>query len=326
MKRRAFGISSGAALAFPGLVWPLVGKAQPAGHVHRVGVLRPTLPDDPSRLFEALSAVGYQQGRNLDLVHRYADGAFSQLPTLARELVRWRPEVIVAVGAAATLAVQGATSTIPIVMFGNFDPVALGVVPSLARPGGNTTGLLISSEGTFAAKKLELLREAVPQGRRIAMLVPDDPGILRQVQEVQNVASSLGVELMVTEVKGGQYEAAFTTITAARPAALLVAAHTFFVTDRKKIIELAAQNRLPAMYEWSDQVREGGLMSYGASLHDLYQRIAAYVDRILKGARPGDLPVELPDRLELAINLKTAREIGLQLPQSLLSRASELIE
>jgi putative tryptophan/tyrosine transport system substrate-binding protein len=321
LRRREFITTLGGAMA-----WPLVGRSQPTGRVYRVGVLRATAPEDQIRLIPALREAGYVQGRNLELDLKYASGDLSLLPALARELVQSRSDVILAVGSPATRAARDATDTIPIVMFGNFDPVALRFVASLARPGGNVTGVLISSEGTHAAKKLELLKEAVPQSRRIAMLVPDDPSIGRQVQEVRDAAASLGIELVVVEVQGNQYAKAFETMVASRPDALFVAAHNYFVIDRKPIIELAAKHRLPAIYEWADQVRDGGLMAYGTSLYGLNQRLATYIDRIFDGAKPGDLPVELPTKLELAINLATARAIGLTIPGPLLSRADELIE
>jgi putative ABC transport system substrate-binding protein len=304
------------------------GAAQPPGRVVRVGVLRPTRPADlvANGLPRALLELGYVEGQNLNLETRYAEGRLDRLPALARELVAQRVDVIVAVGAAAVRAAKAATTTVPIVLFGNFDPVATGLVADLARPGGNVTGVLIAPNGTLAAKKLELLREAVPRATRIGLLAPDDPNFRLQGQEVRQAAVALGIDLVVVEVRGGDYERAFATLAAARPAALFVGAHTAFAADRLRVIELAARYRLPAIYEWPEQVEDGGLMSYGGSLSAAYRRVAAYVDRIVKGAVPGDLPIEQPTKLELAINLRTARALGLALPPALLLRADRVFE
>jgi putative ABC transport system substrate-binding protein len=239
-----------------------------------------------------------------------------------------RVELIYAIGTAAIQAAKAATTTIPIVFLSNFDPVAAGLVQSLARPGGNVTGILIAPEGSLAGKKLELLREAVPRATRIALLVPDDPfaGMQQQMQEVRKAASSVGVELLIIVVHGGDYDGAFAILAAERPQALIVGAHSFFVRDQKKIIELAAKHRLPAIYEWPQQVQNGGLMSYGASQVEVYKEVAVYIDRALKGASPADLPIWQPEKLRFVLNLKTAKALGLTVPQSLLLRADELIQ
>jgi putative ABC transport system substrate-binding protein len=186
---------------------------------------------------------------------------------------------------------------------------------------------MISSEGTLAGKKLELLREAVPGLQRIGVLIPEDSAASTQMEEIRRAAAALGVEVLFVEVRGGSYEPAFAEFTQGRAGAVLVAAHTFFVRDRRAIIDAARKARLPAIYEWPDQVRDGGLMSYGPpSLDAMWRRIAEYVDRILKGAQAGDLPIELPFRLELAINLQSARAIGFTVPPVLLARATEIID
>jgi putative ABC transport system substrate-binding protein len=321
VKRRAFNASFAVAS-----VWPQGGGAQTGERIYRVAVLRPTARDDPTWIVSALRREGYVVGSNLVLEHRYAAGELSRLPQLMQELVNTKPDVLLAVGLPAIRAAIDARSTIPLIMFGNLDPVALGLVPNLARPSGNMTGVLITSQGTLAHKKLELLKEAVPQTRRIAMLIPDDPSIGMQVKEVQEAATLLGVDVVTTSVQGDGYEEAFSKIVAGRPDALFLAAHTYFVRDRKVIIDLAARYRLPAMYEWPDQVREGGLMAYGANLSEIFQQIANYIDKILKGARAGDLPVVMPAKFYLALNLRTARAIGLSFPPFLLARADELIE
>lgn len=328
MDRRAF-----LALLAAGATLPCAVAAQPAGRVYRLGILAPTAAPPPSEqnvavilIPKALRAMGYAPGRDLVVDVRYAEGRFDRLSELARDLVRRRMDVIVAIGASAARAVRAATSTIPIVLYGNIDPVAAGLVKSLAKPEGNITGVLIAPAGTLAAKKLEILKEAVPGATRIAVLVPADPGIKLQVQETRQAAATLGVKLTVTEVQGGEYERAFAALAAERPEALFVGAHTFFVRDRKRIIALAAKYRLPAMYEWPMHVEDGGLMSYGSSLVGTTRRAAEHVDRLFKGARPGDLPIEQPAEFQLVINLKTARGLGLSLPPSLVARADRVIE
>jgi putative ABC transport system substrate-binding protein len=328
MHRRAF-----LSLLAAGATVPRATAAQPAGRVYRLGILAPTAAPSSSEqniavilIPNALREMGYAPGRDLVVDARYADGRLDRLPDLARELVRGRPDVIVAISAASARAVKAATTMIPIVLYGNLDPVAAGLVKSLAKPEGNVTGVLIAPAGTLAAKKLELLKEAVPGAARIALLAPADPGIKLQVQETRQAAAALGITLAVTEVLAGDYERAFAALAAERPEALFVGAHTFFVRDRKRIIALAAKHRLPAMYEWPEQVEEGGLMSYGSSLPGTTRRVAAYVDRLFKGARPADLPFEQPAEFQLVINLRTARALGLTVPPALVARADRVIE
>ena len=301
-------------------------EAQTPGRVYRLGILRSTAPEKRAGIPAALSDLGWIEGKNLMVEQRFADGKLDRLPAMARELVDRRMDVIVAVGLAAGHAAKAATSTVPLVMWGNADPVAAGFVTSMARPGSNITGILIASEGTLASKKLELLREAAPRASRVALLLPEDPSVRLQEQELQKAAAALGVKLVVVTVRGRDYDRAFATMVAERSGALFVAASSYFVTDRKRIIALAEKHRLPAMYEWTSQVEEGGLMAYGSDEAALIRRIAAYIDLIFKGARPGDLPFEQPTRFELVINLKTARAIGLTVPPALLARADRLIE
>lgn len=312
---------------------PAAARAQTSGRVRRLGILAPT-PAPPRgerrtavvMLPAALAELGYVEGQTLIVAARYAGGKTDRLPALARELVQLRADAIVAIGSAAIRAVRAATTTIPIVFLGNFDPVAVGLVASLSKPGGNVTGVLIAPEGTLAAKKLELLAEAVPRASRIAMLVPADPAVRLQVQEVRKAAAALDVKLAIVEARDGDYAAAFTALAAERPGALFVAAHTYFMRDRKPIIELAAKHRLPAIYEWPEQVEDGGLMSYGASLSETIRRVAVYVDRVFKGAVAADLPIEQPTSFQLVINLKTARALELVLTPSLVARADRVIE
>ena len=321
--------------------WPLVGlapwaatlNAQSQDTMVRVGVLRPSAPplspDDLQRtgLPRALAERGLIEGRNLQLETRWAGGDAARLPELARELQQARVQVIVAVSAPAVRAALQAAPALPVVMFGNFDPVALGVVASLARPGGNVTGVLIAPDGTLAGKRLELLKEAVPQARRVALLLPPaDPTLQLQVQETRKAAAALQMELHEVELRDSDYAGAFRAMAARRPQALVVGAHTLFVRDRAQVIALAAQHRLPAIYEWREQALDGGLMAYSTSLYGLYQRLAWYVQRIVEGAKPAELPVERPSTFQLTLNLPTAKALGLTIPQSLLLRADEVIQ
>jgi len=284
---------------------PLRVTGQTVERVYRLGILHAgsLVPADPVLLGnwipELLRELGYVERQNLIVERKYAEGNFNRLPGLARELVELRVDVILAVGTSPTQAARDATATTPIVVLSNVDPVAVGLVGSLAQPGGNITGVLIAPEGTLAGKKLELLKEAVPRATRIALLVPDDPGIglQQQVQEIRKAASLLAVELPVVVVRGGDSDGAFAAIGVRRSQALFVSAHSFFVRDGRKIIELAAKHRLPAIYEWPQQVQNGGLMSYGASEVETYKQVAAYIDRLLKGAKPADLPIWQPSKL-----------------------------
>jgi len=301
--------------------------------VFRVGVLRPTAPPLSSQdllasgIPKALAELGYVEGRNLVVDSRWAHGDLARLPGLALELVQARVDVIVAVSAPAVRTAAAATSIVPVVFFGNFDPVALGLVPSLALPGGSMTGILVALDGTLAGKKLELLRAAVPNITRVGYLAPPaDPSMRLQQQELEPAAKSLGLELVPAEVQGGDYARAFAALAAQRLGALFVGANTAFVRDLAHIISLAAKHRLPAMYEWREQVEDGGLIAYSADRYVLYQRMAAQLDRILKGAKPGDLPVERPSKFDFVANLKTAKTLGLTIPQSVLLRADEVIQ
>jgi putative ABC transport system substrate-binding protein len=325
--RRAF-VNAAAGL----LALPLAVPAQQAGRIFRLGILSPGArttagPGLPEWLVPHLHELGYVEGRNLMVEARYADDRSELLPGLARDLVQRNLDVIVTIGAAAIRAAMGATTAVPIVFLNNLDPVAAGFVASLARPGGNVTGVMITPQGTLGEKKLALLKEMVPRATRIVLLTtePVGEGTEAQVEEVRRAAARLGLDIVVVEVRGGDYARAFADVAAARPAALFVGAHSRFVRDRSRIIALAAIGRFPAIYQWPQQVRDGGLMSYGASDVDTYRQVALYVDRIFKGARPGELPIEQPSKLLLVINLNTAKAMGLSIPQSLLLRADEVI-
>jgi putative ABC transport system substrate-binding protein len=326
MNRRRFLLTS----LSSAVAGPLAAGAQQAGKVYRLGILSPAgLP--PRRasshlhIIDVLREVGYVEGQTLLVERRYADGKFDRLPGLARELVQTKVDVIVAVGAAVGAA-KDATKTIPIVMGIVADPVGSGYVTSLSRPGGNVTGVTYSVGTEIHQKRLALLKEAVPRAARIAGLAGKDTGPPSR-QATQHAASSLGVKLIVVEVRGAEYEGAFATIVAERAEALAVMGSTILNIDRKRIIELAARHRLPAIYEWPEHAEEdGGLMAYGASVRDLYRRVAGFVNRIFKGANPAELPVEQPTVFELVINLKTANALGLTIPPSLLARADQVIQ
>ena len=307
-------------------VTPATGAPQP-GKVYKIGVLHPGSGSE-ERL-AALREAGYVEGQNLVLELRHAEGRVERLPALARELVALKPDIILATSNTAIEAAKNATKSIPIVMAFSDDPVALGFVPGLARPGGNITGVTLAAGGTLAAKRLELLKTAVPRVRRIALL--DGPRAaattsVPQVQEAQPAARSLTLETVLVEVKEGSYERAFSTVSAERADALFVLSHPILNRDRKRIIALAARYRLPAMYEWRESAEEGGLMAYGPSFRELNRRAAIFVDKILNGAKPAELPVEQPTTFELTVNMTTARALGLTFPPSLLAQVHHFVE
>ena len=326
MNRRAFVTGLGAVLAAS-----FAAEAQHA-KLFRVGILSPaafparSVNTVPNLVPVALRERGYVTDQNLVIERRFADGKLDQLPRLVRELLQVRVDVIVAVGAAAIQAAKEATSTIPIVMGFGSEPVERGFARSLAHPGGNITGVVLVPEGQLVAKKLELIKEAAPQATRVAILATDEATSRTQVEEAERAASSLGIKLIVVEVHGTDYAHAFAKIVAEHARGLFVLSSAILNRDQAQIIQLAAKHRLPAVYEWREQAEAGGLMSYGSSLIELSKRVADYVDRILKGAQPADLPIEQPTKFELVINLKTAKTLGLTIPQSLLLRADQILE
>jgi putative ABC transport system substrate-binding protein len=256
---------------------------------------------------------------------RATNGSLDQLPQFAEELVRLKVDVILASAGPAALAVKRATTSVPIVFVGVVDPVELGLVPSLGRPGGNITGLATTS-GDFAGKRLELLRAIVPRLRRVAVLWhPANPTNPIQLKGAQVAARSLGVQLEPVSFQGpNDFDSAVKAVRGTD--GLLLLESPLFTTYRARLAELAARSRLPAIYGQREYVEVGGLMSYGTDFQDLYRRTASYVDKILKGAKPADLPVEQPTKFELVINLKTAKALGLTIPQSLLGRADEVVQ
>jgi putative ABC transport system substrate-binding protein len=319
MDRRHFLLTSLAGV----LAAPLAGEAQQTAKVLKVGELHPGTGSE-ERL-AALREAGYVEGQNLVVERRHAEGRIERLPALAAELVGLKPDVILATGVDAIRAAKNATRVIPIVMAFVEDPVGKGLVASLARPGGNITGVSLVAAGTMAAKRVEIFREAVPRARRIALL--SWPRMeAAQVKEAEQAARTLKTETVLVEVRNGDYEGAFSTLAAEHADALFVLSNPLLNRDRKRIIALAARHRLPAIYEWRESAEDGGLLAYGAKTRDLNRRVAAYVDKILKGAKPGDLPVEQPTTFELLINLKTAKALGLTIPQSVLLRADQVID
>jgi putative tryptophan/tyrosine transport system substrate-binding protein len=302
-------------------------EAQQAGKIYRVGFLG----DVPSFLDEAfrqgLRELGYVEGQNIAIEYRAAQWKYERLPGLAAELVRLKVDVIVTASPPATEAAKQATSTIPIVFTVVGDPVAEGFVANLARPGGNITGLAtISPE--LVGKQLEMLKAVVPKISRVAVLQnPSNLSHLRQLRQAESAARALGVQLQILEARTpSEIEAAFPAMSSQRAGGVLVLRDAVFRAQGAQIAALAAKSRLPAMYGLREQAEAGGLMAYGASVPQMFRRAATYVDRILKGAKPGDLPVEQPTKFELVINLKTAKALGLTIPQSILVRADRVID
>ena len=314
---------------------PLAAGAQPAGKVYRIGMLWTFPPEHP--LVQALldefrhglrEQAGYTDGQNIALEHRYARGKMELFPRLVAELVRSRVDVIVVANATAALAAKQATPTIPIVFAsGGADPVASGLVASLARPGGNITGLSTFAGPEIVGKSLQFLKEAVPKVSRVAVLWnPAHVAHPLLLKEIEVPARSLGLQLLILEARGlDAFDSAFVAMTRERAGALFVLSDPMFLLNRTRLAELAAKHRLPAIYGLREHVEAGGLMAYAPSLADLYRRAGTYVAKILKGAKPADLPVEQPTRFELVINLKTAKALGLTIPQSVLTRADQVI-
>jgi len=301
-------------------------EAQQVKRAYRIGWLTPAVVEGLSRAFrESMRALGYVEGQTVVVESRSAEDDLDQLPRLAGELILAKVDVIVAVSPPAIRAARQATDTIPIVMsfWGTSGLIESGIVANLARPGGNVTGVyMLAAE--LDAKRLELLVQAVPKARKVGVL---DPGPGFTLTEVQRVAKALGAQLHVTTVGGGRegYRRAFESMAKAHVEALLVPSSPRFFKDVRQIIELSARRGLPAVYEWSSMAEDGGLMAYGPTFAELVGRVASFVDRILKGAKPGDLPIEQPTKFELVINLKTAKALRLTIPPSVLARADKLI-
>jgi putative tryptophan/tyrosine transport system substrate-binding protein len=328
VRRREFIILLASATACP-----LAAHAQQqAGKVPRIGYLGLTSPSDRPPLLDAfrqrLRELGWVEGQNIVIDYRFAEDRVNRLPDLAAELVRLKVDVIVSLGTQGVTAAKNATETIPIIMIAVRDPVGIGLIASLARPGGNVTGVSGYAGLQLVTKQLELLKETVPQIRRVAILSnPSNAYHQLAIREVNVAARPLGVQLLLLEAQGpNEFDSAFAAMAKERVGALLVLSDGIFSSHSTRLADLAARIRLPAAYAVRESVEAGGLMSYGPSFLDLYRRSAVYVDKILKGAKPADLPVEQPTKFELVINLKTANALGLEVPPILLARADEVIE
>jgi putative ABC transport system substrate-binding protein len=328
INRRTFLAGTGAVL----LAAPLAAEAQPAGKIFQIGYLGNSTPSVEATLIEAfrqgLRENGYVEGKNVVVHYRWAEGRIETFPALAAELVRLKVDVIVASGTPASLAAQQATKTIPIVVAAVGDAVKVGLVPSLARPGGNVTGLS-TLYPDLEGKRLEMLRELVPKARRVSVLMnPANPFTAVAWKETQAAGARLRLTLLPAEVKTVDgFEGVFADIVKTKPDALVVIAdRPFLISNRKRIVAFAAQHRLPAMYPFREFVDEGGLIVYAPNFADMFRRAGRYIDRILKGTNPGDMPMEQPTRFELVINGKSAKALGLTIPPSLLQRADEVIE
>jgi putative ABC transport system substrate-binding protein len=318
--RREFIALIGAAAAWRCVV------ASASETARRVGVLANEAWPPLEGLRQGLQELGYAEGRNLELEHRFAEGQTDTLPILAAELVQLPVEVIVAVGTPASLAAMRATKTIPIVAQSG-DPIASGLASSLAHPGGNLTGM--SSQATdVEGKRLQLLKELLPDLSRVGILAnPTNPYTKFALENARRGADILGVKLEILELSTADaVDRTLQALSRLRPDAVLVIADPFLLGERRRIAEFMTQNRMPSMFTFHEHVLAGGLMSYATNYHELFRRMATVVDKVLKGANPGDLPIEQPTQFELTLNIKTARALGIEIPSSLLARADEVIE
>jgi putative tryptophan/tyrosine transport system substrate-binding protein len=329
MKRREFIAGLGGAVA-----WPVMARAQQGERARRIGMLLPGDENDfidkprVSAFTQALADLGWTDGRNVRMDLRWGGGDINRIGALAQELVGLQPDIILASGVLATVAVQRETRTIPIVFATVSDPVAGGLVPRLDRPSGNTTGFA-NWEASMGGKWLELLSEIAPGLRRVAIMFNPDivTATAAFVASLETAARSLKVNVITAPVHNdAEIEAAITTLRREAGGGLVAMPDVFMSVHRAPIILAAARNNVPAVYGFSYYAREGGLLSYGADPVDVYRRAASYVDRILRGAKPGDLPVQFPTKFEMAVNLKTAKALGLTVPQSILLSADEVIE
>ena len=327
MKRRIFAV----ALCTVLFALCVSAHAQQPSKIPRIGLLFTATPSAAAARIEAfrqgLRELGYVEGKNILIEQRYAEGQLNHMNELAAELVRLKVDVIVTIGPAATRPAKEATTAIPIVMGVDDDPVGNGFVASLARPGGNITGLA-SLAPEIGGKQLELLKEIVPRLSRVAVLgTSTQPGNAQSLREAEVAAGALAVKLQYLDVLSPKdIEPVFRTASNGRAEAVLVLRASIFFSHRKQIVDLAAKRQLPAMYYTTEYVEEGGLMTYGVSITDLFRRAATYVDKILKGAKPAELPIEQPTKFELVVNLKTAKRIGLTIPPNVLARADKVIK
>jgi len=320
--RREFIIFLGGAVA-----WPLAARAQQPMKVRRLGVLLYSTPQESGveQVRSGLRELGYVEGRNLVVSYYYAEGKPERLPGLGADLVREGPDLVLALGGDVAPYVAKATSTIPIVFVSSADPVQLGLAASLARPAGNATGVTLLQDD-LASKRLELLKEAVPRVARVAFLWnPDHPD--NELREAQRAAQSLDVRLQLVEMRGpGDLDNAFRAVMQAGCDGLYVVSSRHTALNTSKIVDFALKNRIPLAGGWGAWARAGGLLSYGPNVNDMYRHAVDYIDKILKGAKPADLPIQQPTKFELIINAKAGKTIGIDVPPILLARADEVIE
>jgi putative ABC transport system substrate-binding protein len=309
-----------------------VVEAQHGKKVSRIGYLSAASSSSTAHLIKAfrerLRELGHIEGQNITIDYRYAEGkGAGRLPSLVTELTSARVDVIVTGGSTATHAAKGAAVTVPIVMAQDSDPVSAGLVASLARPGGNITGLTNVSQ-ELAGKRLELVKEIIPEISRLAVIgTSTNPGVAQALQHIQNAAAIVGVQLKYLDVRAlNEIESVFEAASAGRAHAALIVSSPILFSQRAKVATAAVKNRLPVVHIRAEFVEAGGLMSYAASITDLYRRAATYVDKILKGAKPGDLPIEQPQKFEFVINLNAAKQIGLAIPPNVLARADKVIK
>jgi putative ABC transport system substrate-binding protein len=324
-RRDLIGVFGGAAITLP-----ILARAQQA-RIYKIGYLGVTSPSLESHQVEGflqgLNNFGYVEGRNIVLEYRWAEGHYERMPALAAELVRLKPDILVTAGTPAAMAAKDATKTIPIVMAAAGDPVGVGIVASLAHPGGNVTGLS-TMHAELEGKRIQLLRELVPGLSHLAVLWnPANPFDVMSWKEVQAAAAGLPLSLYSVEAETAeQLTRTFASTMSAKPDALILIADRVLLGQLTRIIDFAAEQRLPAMYPYDEFVRSGGLMSYSTNNLELFRYVSTLVDKILKGANPADIPVEQPTKFDLVINLKTAKALGLTVPALLLARADEVIE
>jgi len=323
LKRREFITPLGGAAA----AWPLAARAQQAGKVVSIGIL--AIEDFPpiDTFRQTLNELGYVEGKNLRLEYRYARGRNERFPELANDLIDLKVDVILTWGTEAALAAKQATTSIPIVMGAVGDPVGSGIVTNLARPAANVTGFS-SLAAELEAKRLELLKEAVAGLSRVAVLLnPTNRYMPLAVESARRGAETLRATLTLYEVRDATtLDATFVKLAKERPDAFMVLADTFLVSERNRIAQFAIENRLPSAYTYREHIEAGGLIAYTPNYHDLFRRAAGYVDRILKGTKPGELPIEQPTKFDIVINLKTAKALGLTVPLTLQAAANEVIE
>jgi putative ABC transport system substrate-binding protein len=328
MKRRVFIAALGAAAA----AWPFATNAQQATRLPLVGLVSPLTQAAATRNVEGfrkgLRELGYVEGQNIALEFGFAEGRPSRLPEVAAALVALKPKVIVVGSSAGILAAHRTTKSIPLVMITDDDPIALGLVRGLARPGGNVTGTWMAGDEALFGKRLALLKDVAGGVLRVgAFLNPGDASDGTAFRVLPAAAHALGFDLRISEVRDAtSLDAAFTSAVGAGVQALYVSQSPLFMSNRKEVVAIAARTRLPAMYGWREFAEAGGLASYGPNLSDIYGRSAEFVDKILKGANPADLPVEIPTRFELVVNLKAAKAMGLSIPDAFLLLADEVIE